>query len=105
MPSRVPKVSNTLRTLSEGCHRPTIPILGRDRVSCQINTDSCTPASMLLNTLDLGLYYTIIISVSLAVMTTLSNQLLGATLLAEAGDIQTADAARMSRWVPRFAYI
>ena len=91
---RVPKVSSILRTLSKGCHRPTVLIFGRGHVSCQINTDSCTPASMLLNILDLGLYYTIIILVSLAVMITLSNQLLGAILLAEVGDIRTADAAR-----------
>ena len=87
-PSKVPEVSNTSGTLPKGCHRPTVPILGRDQVTCQFNTDSVTPATMLLKILDLGLYHTIIISVSLAVMPTLSNHFLGATLLAEVGDFR-----------------
>ena len=64
-----------------------VPNISRHQKS-QFNTDSVTPATMLLKTLDLGLYHTIIISVSLAVMSTLSNQLLGALLLAEVGDFR-----------------
>ncbi len=85
---RVPEVSNTSGTLTKGCHRPTVPILGRDQVTCQFNTDPITPATMLLKILDLGLYHTIIISVPLAVMSILSNQLLGALLLAEADNFR-----------------
>ncbi len=87
-PSKVLEVSNTSWTLSKGCHRPTVPILGRDQVACQFNTGSVTPATMLLKTLDLGLYHTIIISVSLAVMPTLSNRFLGAIILTEMDDFR-----------------
>ena len=101
-PSKVPEVSNTSGTLPKGCYRPTVPILGRDQVTCQFNTDSVTPATMLLNVLDLGLYHTIIILVPLAVMTTLSNQLLGAILLAEMGDIRRCCHCRRCASVTAF---
>ena len=70
----VPRFSNTPRIWAEGCHRPKEPILGCDDSTCQINTDTCTPATMLLKRLKFRLYSTIRISGSLAVGVTLTNR-------------------------------